>query len=187
MVTQNGIIIANSLNDVSLGNAPYEMIGRKIVIKRISYRFLCSKNNNTNAIPASVETGTGLRVWIILDTQCNGTAATPADVLDDTFIGVLSFNNMANSRRFKILKEWTINFPPTPMAWDATNSVWVTGRYWKIVNWSSRCDIRIDFDEQTGGTRSLNEIRSNNIFVMAAANPPSNSITFWARIRYSDD
>lgn len=117
--------------------------------------------------------------FLVLDTQCNGAAATPAEVFAFVTAGrVLPL--IQNSKRFKILKQWNHAFNTGGGA--ATQYASTT----KWIKYYRRLDIPIMYN---GATGAITEIRSNNLFLMAVANSTSDdevNVSGKIRLRYSD-
>jgi len=182
-LTSGGQNIIPSLNLVSLGNGESQMQGRKITIKRINWRAAITKDIEQDPVAANVQAADTIRVLMIQDNQCNGTAAIATDVLaNDNYTGYM---NLANSTRFKIIKEWNIDMPSGPALWNGTNVISLQAT--KHIKYSKKCNIDIEFLPQAGGSRVIGEVRSNNIFVMAWARLGSTDIVSRTRIRYTDN
>lgn len=150
-------------------------VGRKCVIKRINIKWRLSFEPGAGATPQGLS-----YIYLVLDKQANGAAASIGDVfeLDDLPV---SFLNLANSQRFSILKKWVHAWNPTAgvsTAWTRMN---------RAVNWSKKCNIPLEFSSTTG---AITEIRSNNIFLMAGCNTGMDDlvqVTGTVRLRYSDN
>lgn len=111
-------------------------------------------------VPAALGLASGTTYMIlVLDKQCNGAAAAIGDVLTGNSMA-LSFNNLANSERFTILKKW---------AWDWNPAAGVTAAFnnqSKHMDYFKKVDIPMHFSGTTG---AITEIRSNNIFLLAGS------------------
>jgi len=127
--------------------------GRECVIKSIAIKWVITLT------PAAAATASGTTViYLILDKQCNGVAAT----LTDVFTGgaLKGFMNLANSSRFEVLKKWVLNWNPNAGGTTAFNT------QTKFVDYYKACNIKMQFSNTDG---AITGIRSNNIFIMAAS------------------
>lgn len=163
------------------GNGESNRIGRKICIKRISWRIRVQLQSDTDAI-ASTEAL--LRGMIILDTQTNGEEFTAVDLLDTDVWK--SFNNLANSKRFKTLKKFEINLASGGNAQTAAGT-WVTFPTFKYITGSIKVDLPIEYDN-SATTGAITTIRSNNIYwtTQTVTDSTVNTVGQF-RIRYSDN
>lgn len=181
-----GGLLVTSIVGVSQGNGESQMIGRKITIKRISVRGTGIFRTNTGTL-ANLGSGNRLKIVLVLDRQCNGAAANVNDVYQNADID--SFLNLENKSRFKILKDWNVENPAVTGYNSTLNTYYVDE---KRVNfeWTGKVHIPIEYSPQAGGVRTISEIRSNNIFMLAFADQtPGNTaqVEFNTRIRYLDD
>ena len=157
---------------IPVGTGPSDRIGRQVNVKSINAYLTLEK------VPNSVlETNTIRLIWCI-DTQCNGQAPTVTDVL--TTSSYTSFRNMANVRRFKILKD--AEYVLSSQNFDGTNFSTVQ----KQVNFFAKVNTPIEYDA-TVTTGAITTIRSNNIFLIAISDLLNYCrLTGTVRIRYDD-
>jgi len=128
--------------------------GRQAVIKSIQLRGAVTFNPGAGASAGGVS-----YLYLVLDTQCNGSAAAITDV----FTSNVMYSNMLqlnNSGRFRILKKFVMAMNAQAGVTTAYNVVVRPFEYFK------KCNIPIDWNSTAG---ALTEIRSNNIFLMAGA------------------
>jgi len=173
-ITSAGIIAYISLNRIPQGVTESTRVGRKCVITKIHLRGRIEKEADANASAAQA------RVILYMDKQANGATAAVGDIL--TSASELSYNNLSNSQRFIILKDWFVTL--TANGWDSTSSQW--GEKWAPLKFNKKCNIPIEFSSTTG---AITEIRSNNIGVLAicSANATGDmTLTLSSRIRFSD-
>lgn len=146
------------LNIIPQGDGPSDRDGRKCLIKSISLKLKQALVIAASATPVSAFT----KIFLILDTQCNGAAATAADVFTQTNF-TISHTNVANSQRFRILKIFKGRHHVTGGATTAyATSAPIVHDYYKKVN------IPIVWDN-TAITGSVATTRSNNLFLMASS------------------
>lgn len=182
-VVNTGTLAVPSINLVPIGSNQNEMIGRKIVIKRINIRMKVDLDGKDTV--ASSEIGEGvMRILLVQDKQCNGTGlSNTTDLL--TTANIYSYMNLENSKRFKILKEWTEPMS-SPIGSESGTFFYGSNVHW--INWSKKCNITIDYSAQAGGSRVIGEVKSNNIFLFAISDSSNTmKVSVLARIRYTDD
>lgn len=126
-----------------------------------------------------VTAGTSAEVsylYLVLDTQCNGAAAA----IDDVFTGNnlnTAMINLANSRRFRILKKWRFSWNPAAGAIGAGTLPYMV----KTIDFFKRVNIPMEFSGITG---AITEIKSNNIFLCAGgANLQDDGVTVQGKCR----
>lgn len=158
------------LNLIPQGVTESQRVGRKCVVKSIHIRGYC--------LGASDQPSDIIRLMVVLDRQCNGAAAVGTDIL--TTANTYSFNNLANSQRFLILKDWYLQY--NVMA-SVGNAATFPNQVIKV-KWNKKCNIPLEFSSTTG---AITEIRSNNIFLYAAGlNDDKTTFVGNCRIRFSD-
>jgi len=134
---------------------------------------------------ASAAASTVVYLYLMQDTQCNGTAATVADPNSGIFTNAnLAIANMtiANSGRFRILKKWCIPFSSTAGVTTAYNQLTMPFEFYKKVN----IPMIYDASDPAG---VLTSIRSNNLFLVAGTGGLSDDqviVNGTCRLRFSD-
>lgn len=147
-------------------------IGRRIVLKSIQWKM--AVNMPATAIRDEVHW------YIVQDTQCNGAAATYADVFEGAVAG-LGLRNMANSARFRILHHWSGTLQ---------SGAGVTGAFTGDTKYCTgylKLNIPIEYGEGPGG--GLSDQKSNNVFILAGDTLLQDDVTTMTgafRLRYSD-
>ncbi len=182
-IASGATILVNSNAEASLcriaqGNSESERIGRKVTIRSINWRFNIDTGIQTDTAAPNNDT---VRVILYLDKQCNGAAATAAQILASA--DFQSFNNLANKSRFRTLMDrtYTLNLVAASGA-DAT-AEWKGGRVDDSLY--KRVNIPIEYDN-TATTGALATIRSNNIGVLVLGVSGSSVFNSKFRLRYSD-
>jgi len=155
------------------GTTQSQRIGQQCTIKSIQI-----KGNMTFQPGADTDGSNTAYMWLVLDKQCNGAAATMTDVFTSTTPN-LALINLANSDRFVILKKWVWNFTSQSGIRTAFGVVRKPLDFYKKVN------IPLEYSSTTG---AITEIRSNNIFFLAAAYGADDLVTIdgITRVRYED-
>lgn len=165
-------LVMESLNLIPRGVAGNERIGQKAKIVAIDYD-LEVENRETDA---SQEIFTAL----VLDTQCNGDAADPADVYDNITANNNGFRKIENTHRFRVLKRWTHVHSPFPSV--------ISTKHWRG---SLKVNIPINWDN-TNPASAIGNVRSNNLFLICGVSElgtvqdGSGFISFKSRLRYYD-
>lgn len=161
-----------SLNLVPQGVTEKTRIGRKL---HISSLFLRGRFFND---PVATNVPSLCTLVLALDKQCNGAAATWADIYDKTKTSQ-RVRNLANAERFTIIKTWDCLLPLT---------AGVDGAYVSTacpLEWYKKVKIPILFSSTTG---AITEICCNNLVLLAGDSLSVDKATFEGtfRIRYSD-
>lgn len=181
-ITTTGIISYISINRVPAGTGATQRVGRKIVLKSIHMRGAVVLPDGINALSNA---STTVRVIMYWDKQANKATATVTGIL--TSADEKSFNNMENSQRFRILKDYyfEVKAQDTLLIAGPAYVTTVANRVMKPVN--IKCNIPVEFSSTTG---AIGEITSNNIGILAicsnvnAAHNPLLDVQ--TRIRFTD-
>ncbi len=182
VVAINGTIAQVSCNVIAEGNGESNRIGRRVTVKNINWRFQVTLP--TTAVAA--DTSDVVRVILYLDKQCNGAtavASTDAGILaTDDF---QSFNNLANSKRFRILMDRTYDL--VSKAGSGRGSTDTLSYADDVISdtFFKKCNIPIEYDNSaTDGT--ITTIRTNNIGVLLLGRNGKAGFASKMRLRYSD-
>lgn len=157
---------SSTLCDIVQSVGEQQRIGRKVTIRNIYLRLIFEWiNSATSNLLAGTLGHETIRVLLFIDKQTNGSAVIGTDLLEaDNF---LSFRNMANTGRFRVLHDKQYVFNTTAIAagnGTANDSQLVHKEY--IIKISKKVYIPIEFD---GATGAITEIRTNNIGLMVWA------------------
>lgn len=155
------------------GTTESTRIGGQCCIKSIQIK------GNMTFVPGGDTVGSNTAyMWLVLDKQCNGAAAAFTDVLTSANPHQ-ALINLNNSDRFVILKKWVWNFVSQAGVQAAFSGQLKPMDFYKKVN------IPIEYSSTTG---AITEIRSNNIFLLAASRGADDLVTFAGitRVRYDD-
>lgn len=175
-VASSGVIHMPSLNLVIQSAGEEARIGRKITLRSIHLKYVATLPNTTGAN----NTDDGLRVIVFQDKQCNGASAAVTDILEDATY--LSFNNLSNKSRFRILADRYHDISATAGGIGATTAD-SSGEKANTYQWHMRCNIPVEY---SGATTAITEVRSNNIGVLAISDGGRMELTTSARVRFSD-
>lgn len=155
VVTIGQIANAGSLNNIVQGTGENQRIGRKCTIRSIHWRMQLELPRITAA--ANPPPGDVLRIILYVDKQCNGAAALATDILETAEWE--SFRNLANSGRFNILMDRTVNMNRATGSNTAAASHYSSASYCDI-QFHKEMNLPLEFNNTTG---VITEIRSNNI------------------------
>lgn len=181
VVATLGTVFA-SLLTIPEGNGEEERIGRKIVIKKIQWRYSLELPEST----LGGSTSDLVRVMLVLDQQCNGAAPTVDDMLKEgTGITYQNFNDLANSRRFKVLLDKTHSISAPAGSGQGTTGTLDYGMKQQSYTFFKSCNIRIEYDS-TATTGVIGTIRSNNLFCLFISKKGKAGLTSRFRFRFND-
>lgn len=123
---------SNSLTEIAPGTGPTQRDGIKVLIKHLFIQghiaFVPALDGDPGPPPSSVADSAVpyCKIWLVLDKQTNGAQMSSDDFLNDdhanTF-GSLTFRNLENSSRFKVLAEKTIHPRTLPGHSGATSGM----------------------------------------------------------------
>lgn len=166
-----GVVFSPSLNLIPQGVTESTRVGRKCTVKKINMMGFLSLASGT------AQTSETYRVMVVLDKQANGAAATVLNVLQTA--DEKSFNNLANSNRFIVLKNWYGSMNKTADIGTNINSTV------KTFKWNKTCNIPIEFSGTTG---AIGTIQSNNIFLIGLTSTGATLVlSHTTRVRFSDN
>lgn len=161
------------LNLIPQGVTESTRVGRKCVLKSIQARW------NLVLVPAaSATSAVAYAIYVVLDKQANGAAASYADVFTGNQ-ATEGLHNLSNSQRFVVLKKFVGVMQPGAGATTAYNNAI------KHIEFYKKCNIPIEFSATTG---AITELRSNNVFLLAGSIYGDDLITVTGnvRVRFSD-
>lgn len=175
-IDTTGEVVNTPILIIPQGSGPSQRVGRKIVVRSISIR------GHLRLVPAAATVGyAGICLFLVLDTQANGTYPNFLDVFTSEQAQA-AHPNLENSDRFRILKTWRVALH---------SSAGVSGAYNRathLVEYYRKCSIPIYYSGQVG---TIDEFRSNNIFfAVGSAGSDQDDISnmyLGVRIRYTDD
>lgn len=125
-----------------------------------------------------------VRIILYCDKQCNGTAATAAQLLvapPAGSVGYRSHYNLSNVMRFKILYDKTHKLVAHAGGISSTPAEAYTGDL-KLVHVKKRVNLPIEYNGTAG---LIGEIRSNNIGLLVLSESAKVTLTMNTRIRFS--
>lgn len=170
-VNAGGAIPLSTLNAIAQGVGESQRIGRRVVIKKIIWRWsLRLLQNSTAGNAYSI-----VRLMLYLDKQANGAVATATDILEDN--DVYAFNKLSSKDRYTILFDKLVTLSPQG---GALETVTVTVPLIKAGILSRTCEIPIEFSSTTG---AITEIKSNNLGCLIVGLNSSSTVELDGRVR----
>lgn len=155
------------------GDQEYQRVGRQITIKKILCRGIFVL---ANATPAET-----VRLLLIQDMQANGAVPTVNTAIGFTgkAVEIVDFNNIENSKRFKVLYDKQVDVNALTALAASANTRQLQFKFFL------KCNIPIDYDS-TATTGAIATIRSNNLFMIGLSTTGTCILTFQLRLRYID-
>lgn len=146
---------------IQRGTGVNERIGAKLTITKINIKAEIGYQRDNTVVPDY--TGAGLRLALILDKQCNGVETTVGNIYNLIGIGdpVNAFLNLAESKRYVVLKDWT--WRPNVLSYDSMTNE--RERATKKIILNKKCMIPIQFST-TDTTGLQANVESNNILLV---------------------
>ena len=178
VTTSSSGLVTDSINKIAQGVTESTRVGRKCTLKRIGWKYEVKLDERDGV--ANPPNGDVVRIIMFLDKQCNGATAAVTDLLESA--DYQSFNNLANSGRFRVLMDKVVTINYRNLASDgagivSSTEVMQSGSFYK------RCNIPLEFSATTG---AITEIRSNNIGVLIISRGSSAGFASKIRLRFSD-
>lgn len=100
-------LVANTpLNGIAQGDGHSQRDGRKVTLASVHVN---------GVINVDTQYSTTVRVAIVMDKYCNGTALDPIDVFDDqttSYLDICAFRNLDNVQRFDVIHDETFDICP---------------------------------------------------------------------------
>ncbi len=172
-----GVILNSSTINIIPQNVTEKgRVGRKCNIKSVNWRGQLSL-----AAGSTIGSSQSVRLMVVLDKQANGAAPTVAGVLESA--NYQSFNNLANKGRFRTLMDRTYAMNVQAAGGNGTSNdsanMLQTVEFFKAVN------IPLEF---TGADGTIDEITSNNLFILMITGTAGSLISLDSkvRLRFSD-
>lgn len=176
-----GGTISQPLPDIANGTNDQSRIGKRIVLRKIEGRCYCRPQN---VYGVTVSSPLSITVILLLDTQCNGSLPSVADILNTGAAHIqLAYNNLDNSARFRTLKRWTFT-PQLQLVWNGTTYQGIQQPV--MFSYMKKCRIPIEYSGTSG---VVGEIRSNNLVMLTISNFSTSSqmrMDWEFRVRFTD-
>ncbi len=162
---------------VGQGTTDITRIGRKIIVRSFSLRFLVTLPTLANQ--DDIQDGDVLRIIVFLDRQANGANAVVTDVLETAVYN--SHRNLNNEKRFFIYMDRFVPLNRMVAATDGTNTN-TSPQVVKQVNLYRKINVPVEF---SGASGLIGEVTSNNLACLyISANGLCGVTDQESRIRY---
>ncbi len=172
------VFSAGTINIIPQGVTEKQRVGRKCTVKSINWRY----NVNLPGTATNGETSDTIRIMLYQDKQCNGATITNTDLLESN--NFQSFNNLANSSRFRVLMDKTHEIHSPSGSGRGSTDTLSFGEMSFNGTLFKKCNIPLEFDAATG---ALTELRSNNLNVMVCSASGFVGFTSKIRLRFTDN
>ncbi len=173
---------ADTISAVAQGDGESDRDGRVYEIHSLHIRGIISSDLSEGA--ASPINDSFVRIAVVLDTQTNGAQLTATAVHETGGTpDYLSFRNLQNTGRFKILYDKSFVIKPQSMNEGAVNSFAGNSAFRQfIINKTFKTPIKV---RCTGTTAVVGSIADNSLHVIAISDVTTNNITYKSRIRFT--
>ncbi len=169
-----------NLNIIVQGNTESNRIGRKVVLKRVDCKGIMTLPAATDA----ANTSEVVRLLLVCDKQTNGAAFAATDIWEtDSY---RSFNNLANSSRFRVLQSKTYTFNATAGSGRGTTDTLSYGEV--VIPWKMGVNLNlpIEFDN-SATTGAVTTQRSNSLWIVSQSTTGTVVMSVSnARVRFMD-
>ncbi len=169
-----------NLNIIAQGNTESNRIGRKVVLTRVDCKGILT-------LPASaVDTATSevVRLLLVCDKQTNGAVFAGTDIWETD--NWRSFNNLANSKRFRVLQSKIFTLNSTAGSGRGSTDTLSFGEH--VVAWKMGVNLNlpIEFDN-SAATGAVTTQRSSSLWLVSQATTGMAIMSVSnARVRFSD-
>lgn len=160
------------------GDTESTRIGRKCRLKSLSIKGQLTLAGGSTAGQSSAYTV----MKVILDTQTNGGTFAATDLLETDVVA--SFNNLANSSRFRTLK--TKKFSMSAGGAAASGAAYIFGEVVRNIDVHIPLNLIIEYDN-SATTGAIGTVRSNSLWVVFQGNTAEAvGVDAQARVRFTD-
>lgn len=174
--------VANVINLVAQGATPLQYIGRSLMMKKLSFRYIF--NSNTTNLSVATNGSFMVRLLLVYDKDPNGTAPLITEILTTDDFG--SFNNLDSADRYCVLYDKIKQINP-----DGGGAVGgaVNGA---IGFWKGNIKLNHIMKFQ-GATAAITSITKGAIYAFIAQNGDGNFAglvtqgQWWSRVRFIDE
>lgn len=163
-----------SLTVIPRGTSAINRVGQLLTVKSLQFRGDLFYSPPTGQNPTNI-----VYVWLVLDTECNGTLPTFGDVFTSTDEASCHVN-IANSHRFKLIKKIKLVFPPIGIDNAGLN---YAGIY--PIEFYMKCNIPVRYND-TDSTGVIENQTQNSLCFMGGTYQSSVQLLGSFRVRFTD-
>ncbi len=179
-VVAAGTVVQAAMLIIPEGNGESARIGRKITIRKIGWRLTVTLPTTATA----ANTSDVIRCMLIYDKQANKALPTNTDILEDN--SFRSFNNLANSGRFRVLMDRFYSLKSQAGSGRGTADTLSYGD--DVISDDFFADVNLPIAYDNSATSGvITSITSGNLFAIYASRSGLAGVATSIRIRYSDD
>ncbi len=178
-ILTTGSVILNTLNLVNQGDGVLDMLGKKLIVVSISIQGTIHLPSQSDATLSNIIASDTVKIYLILNKQTNGTAATANDFWEgDT---IRSHREIDKTQQLQTLRRLVLTVSTPTVILDTTFKTLRTSIPFSIY---MTAKIPIDYTGTTG--RSITNIRTNNLELLAISEEGKATISVISRIRFTD-
>ncbi len=174
LVGPAGSIILDSAVKIAAGSGESQRIGRQILVKKFSMKFTLTFLSQTTSGNAHGFA----RIIVYCDKQANGATATVGGILQSP-LTMMSYRDLENVNRFKILADRKYALSPTAGVGNGTTNIFSGGYTHDEIHLNLNLPI-----EYSLTTAAITEIKSNNIGILAISHSGRVKLESKVRIRF---
>jgi len=187
----SNLYLTSLVSKVKPGSGESQRIGNKIRVKKIQLKgylhlpkSIVTSVNFINPLSATPFYDR-IKIWVVLDTQCNGAAPNVEQVIQKVTNGLFmdAPRNLQYSSRYQVLSTCSIACSGRQVNQAADGVVAVMGNMSTPFEKFLNVDIPIVYKAATGAIGDLTE---NNIFIMAVTERGESQLALTVRVRYED-
>ncbi len=167
--------VTNSLLLIAQGLTAITRIGRRIIVRSLHWHINLTLGNQTDP----TKTSDVVRIILYVDRQANGATIAVLDFLESATF--LSFRNLSNSKRFRVLMDKSFIMQASAFAGNGTAND--SGRVVKQHHFNTRLNLKVEY---SAGGGAITELESNNIGVLAISEAGLTTLTSKIRVRFTD-
>lgn len=173
---------ANVINLIAQGQTPLQYIGRELLMKKLSFRYIF--NPNTTNLSVATNGSFIARLILVYDKDPNGSAPLITEILTTDDFG--SYRNLDSSDRYAVLYDQVRQINP-----DGGGAVGGAVRG-ALGYWTDNIKLNHIMKFQ-GATAAITSIVKGAIYAFIAQNGDGNFAglvtqgQWWSRIRFTDD
>ncbi len=182
-VAIGGSVLSPSLMIIDQGTSVSTMLGKKIIVTKVMVQGFIELPDQISTTQGNVVESDTIKLFVYLDKQCNGTAATVANVFESGDIN--TFREIDTTTQFTMIKTLTRTIKTTVTAFDDGGvNTWSSNFTTVPFSVMISCRLPIEYSGTTG--RDITNIRSNNVGIIAFSNQGVIDITYRWRLRFED-
>jgi len=177
----------NCLFAPTVGAALNQRIGRKCHMLKVKLNGLITVP--VQAAQSVADNAPFIRVMLVMDTQTNAAAMTPAQLMNDASsaeVTINSFQNPNNFGRFRVLREKKIMLNNTNLAGTTPNFVQSGWAFTFKMNHTFKQPVAVTFNATTGGT--VADIIDNSLHFIIGTNTTAlgPTIAYYSRVCFKE-